>query len=174
MPEYTYTITHKEVETNAIGISELLKFYGFAKQYQYCKVQLNLSTVNTLDANLSALILAIAHKLKEENKVFVFVILADHMGVFFRNGLMPHLQGKGNDNPYGDNRHSTIPLTTFSIDDDEQFCKYLRNDFFGHRGLEGLTLTTKTNLSTHYEEIFTNVGLHINKFIKKGANVNII
>jgi len=158
----TYTIQLKEVETNNIGVAELMKFYAFAKQYTYCKVQLNLSPVNTVDANLSALILAIAHRLKQDNKVFVFLILADHMGIFFRNGLMAHLQGKGNANPYNDDRHSAIPLTTFSIDDDADFCQYLRRDFFGHRGMEGLTSTTKTNLSTHYEEIFTNVGLHAN------------
>lgn len=158
----TFTISLSELETNNIGVSELLKFYSFAKQYSYCKVQLNLSPCNSVDANLAALILAIVHKLKEENKIFIFVILADHMGIFFRNGLMSHLQNKGNENPYGDDRHSSIPLMTFSIDDDEKFCKYLRSDFFGHRGLDDLSHTVKTNLSSHYEEIFTNVGLHAN------------
>jgi hypothetical protein len=158
----SYTIHLKEVETTNIGVSELMKFYAFAKQYTYKSVQLNLSTVNTLDANLSALILAIAHKLRAENKVTVFVLFADGMGIFFRNGLIGHLTGKGNANPYPDDRQSAIPLTTFNIDDDEKFCQYLRRDFFGHRGLEGLTTTTRTNLSTHYEEIFTNVGLHAN------------
>lgn len=158
----TYTLPLKEVETNSIGVSELMKFYAFARQFRYKSVQLNLSAVNTVDANLSALILAIAHKLRAENKVNLFVLLADHMNVFFRNGLMAHLQGKGNANPYEDNRHSTIPLNTFSVDDDAEFCQYLRRDFFGHRGLESLKSTTKVNLSTHYEEIFTNVGLHAN------------
>jgi len=158
----TYTINLREVETNHIGVSEILKFYAFAKQYRYTAVQLNISPVNTMDANLSALVLAIAHKLKAENKVTVFVILADHMNVFFRNGLIAHLSGKGNANPYEDNRQSTIPLTSFLNTEDESFCQYLRRDFFGHRGLENLTSTTKANLSTHFEEIFVNVVQHAN------------
>jgi hypothetical protein len=158
----TYTINLREIETNHIGIGELMKFYAFAKQHRYCGVQLNISPANSMDANLSALLLAIAHKLKVENKVHVFLLLADHMNVFFRNGLIAHLQGKGNANPYEDNRQSTIPLTSFLISDDESFCEYLRRDFFGHRGLENLTNTVKTNLSTHFEEIFVNVVQHAN------------
>lgn len=158
----TYTVILIELETNHIGVSEILKFYAFAKQYKYTSVQLNISRVNTMDANLSALVLAIAHKLKVENKVYVFVLLADHMNVFYRNGLISHLAGKGNANQYEDNRQSTIPLTSFSNTEDEKFCQYLRRDFFGNRGLENLSNTTKTNLSTHFEEIFVNVVLHAN------------
>jgi hypothetical protein len=158
----TYTINLREIETNHIGIGELMKFYAFAKQYRYCGVQLNISPANSMDANLSALLLAIAHKLKTENKVHVFLLMADHMNVFFRNGLIAHLQGKGNANPYEDNRQSTIPLTAFLTTEEEDFCQYLRRDFFGHRGLENLTATTKTNLSTHFEEIFVNVVQHAN------------
>jgi len=158
----TYTISAKEIETNHIGIGEILKFYAFAKQYTYTPIDLNISTVNTLEANLSALILALANKLKIENKVSVFIVMANHHNVFFRNGLIAHLAGKGNSNPYEDNRQSTIPLTIFQTADDEKFCQYLRRDFFGHRGLEALSTTTKTTLSTHFEEIFTNVVLHAN------------
>ena len=68
----TYTPTQLQLETNQIGISELLKFYCFASNYRYSKVVLDLSPLNSVDANLSALILAIAHKLKHENKVYVF------------------------------------------------------------------------------------------------------
>lgn len=145
-----YTPSLKEIETNALGITELLNFYGYANNLRYCKVVLNLSPLNSVDANLSALILAIAHKLKHENKVYVFVELADHMNVFFRNGLISHLKGDGNNNAYGDTRLSTIPLTSFSVDEDEKFCQYLRTDFFSHRGLENLTQSTKTDLSTQF------------------------
>lgn len=52
-----------------------------------------------VDANLSALILAIAHKLQAENKVSVFVLLGDHMGVFVRNGLINQSSAAGNITP---------------------------------------------------------------------------
>lgn len=53
-------------------------------------------------------------------------------------------------------------LRTFLTSEEEVFCQYLRKDFFGHRGLENLTTTTKTSLSTHFEEIFVNVAQHAN------------
>ena len=157
-----YTIKINEIGTDHIGIGEILKFYNYAKQYRYCQIQLNVSTVNSIDANLSALILAIVHKLKEENKVSVFIILGDGMGVFYRNGLVSHLSGKGNENIYGDVRESTIPLTVFGNEDEDSFCQYLRKDFFGHRGLDKLSLTTRMSLSTHFEEIFCNAVMHAN------------
>lgn len=156
----TYTISLKEIETNHAGVSELLKFYEWARQYKYSSVQLNISPCNSMDANLSALLLAIVHKLKAENKIYVFLILADGMNVFMRNGLIAHLSGKGNANPYTDNRESTIPCTVFDTTDDEGFCQYVRRDFFGHRGLLNVPSTTKINLTTHFEEIFVNVLQH--------------
>ncbi len=158
----TYTITLKEIETNHAGVSELLKFYSWARQYRYAGIQLNISPCNSMDANLSALLLAIVHKLKTENKVFVFLITADHMNVFLRNGLIAHLAGKGNINPYTDYRESTIPCTSFDTTDDEGFCGYIRKDFFGHRGMDQIKSTTKITLATHFEEIFVNVLQHAN------------
>jgi hypothetical protein len=157
-----YDLPATTIETNSIGIAELLKFYYWARRYTYRGVQLNISPCPMIDANLSALILAIAHKLQAENKVRVFVLLGDHMGVFVRNGLINHLAGKGNTNPYGDYRESAIALTTFSIEQDAEFCNYLRRDFFGHRGLDALQLSTKNILIDHFTEIFANVIQHAN------------
>lgn len=158
----TYTPSVKEIDTTSFGVSELLKFYNFAIQHRYCSIVLNLSPLNSVDANLSALILAIAYKLKQEYKIYVYVELASHMNVFFRNGLISHLTGKGNTNQYGDDRNSTIPLSTFPAVEAENFCKYLKSDFFSHRGLDGIANGVKIDLSTHFEEVFVNVQLHAN------------
>lgn len=158
----TYTISLREIETNHAGVSELLKFYDWASKYNYASVQLNISPCNSMDANLSALLLAIVHKLSVENKVYTFLLIADHMNVFWRNGLIAHLQGKGNANTHGDNRESTIPCTVFDQVADEQYCEYLRKDFFGHRGLMNVPTSIKTHLITHFEEVFVNVQQHAN------------
>lgn len=159
-----YTINTLSLETNHFGIAELLKFYDFAKKYHYSSVTLNISPTNHVDANLAAPILAIARKLQNENKVRVFVELGDGKGVFFRNGLVSQLKGNGNVNEYCDDRLSTIQLTTFEATEEESYCQYLRNDFFGHRGLDNLSTKIKDALRTHYIEIFTNVGLHANTY----------
>jgi hypothetical protein len=161
--EKKYSIYQNSLETNHISISEFLKFYNWAKQYSYSKVTLDLLSVNYIDANLSAVIISLVHKLKIESKVWVYVEFSrSTISVFFRNGLMAHLQGKGNDNDSYDNRQSTIALTSFSPIEDEQFCSYLRNQFFAHRGLDDISITVKNALKNHYTEVFTNVGLHAN------------
>lgn len=155
-----YIIPVNEVLTDNRGISELMKFYAFARQFTYKSVTLDISRLTSVDANLSSIILAIAYRLKQENKVSVFLSTAPHMSVFFRNGLISHLKGDGNNNKYFDNRQSTIPLITFNAQDYEPFSNYLKQDFFRHRGLEQLGNEVKRNLVTQFEEIFTNVDLH--------------
>lgn len=157
-----HTISSLSLETNHIGVGELMQFYSYAKTLSYTSVILNISPTNHVDANLSALILALSTRLQLDRKVRLFVELGDGKGVFFRNGLISHLQGNGNDNKYPDERESTIPLTTFSPDEDEKYCNYLRNDFFSHRGLDNVPRRIKDFLHNHYLEVFTNVGLHAN------------
>ena len=142
MSKLIYSVKSSSLETNHIAVNELLSFYSYANKFSYTSVTLDISGSNHIDANLSALILAISYKLKQDKKVRVFVEIGDNHGVFFRNGLIAHLQGKGNDNPYIDNRESTIPLTTYNTVDDNLYCKYLRNDFFSHRVQIPVKLTT--------------------------------
>jgi len=151
------------LETNYIGLREILKFYDFAKNFRYTTVVLNIEESNNIDANLSCVILAIAHKLFDERKVKVFLeIDPKKQNVFFRNGLISHLQGQGNNNKYYDERQSTISLKTFNKYEDDNYCDYLVKDFFSHRGLSNLNRSIKENLKTHYLEIFNNVELHAN------------
>ena len=157
-----HTISIPSLETNHIGIGELMQFYSYAKAFSCTSVTLNISPINHVDANLSALILALSTKLQIERKVKLFVELGDGKGVFFRNGLISHLMGNGNKSEYPDDRESTIALTTFSPDADETYCNYLCNDFFSHRGMDNIPRKIKDALRSHYLEIFTNVGLHAN------------
>lgn len=159
--ELMYTFNFSEIKTDYLGVNRLLRFYQWAKQYRYNKVTLNLSPVNHIDANLCAILLSLIYKLKTENKLYVFCELSDSItSIFFRNGFMAHLQGKGNNNPYPDFRDSAIPLFSFLPEQDEAFYHYLKENFFAHRGLENIQGDTKTNLRSHYIEVFNNVGLH--------------
>ncbi len=160
-----YKISVLTIETNFQGIDELIKFYGFASRFTYTSIELDLTSVNHIDANLSALIMALAHKLKHNNKNYIFILFPTHMNVFFRNGLISHLKGDGNLNSYGDNRESTIPLKAFDKEDDDNYCRYLKSDFLGHRGLDNLTKTVKDNLRDHFLEVFINAVQHANPIL---------
>lgn len=160
-----YKINVLLIETNFQGVDELMKFYGFASQFTYTSIELDLTSVNLIDANLAALIMALAHKLKHKYKNYIFIQFPSHMNVFFRNGLISHLKGDGNLNIYGDSRESTIPLKSFDKEEDDKYCHYLKKEFLGHRGLDNLSRTVKDNLQSHFSEVFTNVALHANPIL---------
>ncbi|MBR9859983.1 hypothetical protein GYB22_04415 [bacterium] len=113
-----------------------------------------------MDANLCAPLLAVIELVKTQKRVRTFMEFGDIVNVFYRNGMMSHLQGLGNNNEYEDERESTIPLKKFDQADDEIFCNYVAKDFFGHRGLFKVPKKIKDALAEHYAEIFTNVGIH--------------
>jgi hypothetical protein len=152
------------IETNSTGVAEILSFYNKACTCPNANITYNLTELSNFDANLSALLLAVIHKLKKDHRKYIFVEVPKHMNVLFRNGFVSHLSGKGNSNQYTDDRESTIPLRSFDMTDnaDEYFSSYIHKDFFGHRGLVSLTKTTKGNLCTQFVEIFNNVQIHSN------------
>lgn len=162
MATVSYSIQRTSIETDHIGLDELLKFYQYARQHSGGSITLDVTGVNHIDANLAAILLALSHKLRREKKVNVFIEIGKHQNVFFRNGLISHLAGSGNNNKYGDQRESTIALTTFDCSDDESYCAYLKGSFLSHRGLDNVPKKVKDSLRSHYIEVFTNVGLHAN------------
>lgn len=155
-----YCIKHHSLETNHSGVEELMRFYKFASNLYNTSVILDVSQTKHIDANLSAVILSISHKLLIDRRVKLFVELGDGKDVFFRNGLISHLTGRGNLNEYFDNRQSTIALKTFHSTEDENFCTYLRKDFLGHRSMESMDPQLKNYLRNCYLEVFTNVYIH--------------
>ena len=70
---------------------------------------------------MSALLLAVIHRLKTKHRKIFFVEIPSHINVLFRNGLVSHLNGNGNSNQYVDDRQSTIPLKSFDLNEDENF-----------------------------------------------------
>ena len=150
------------IETNSIGIAEILSFYKKASSSPLSKVVYDLNGLTLFDGNLSAFLLAIIHRLKSLHRKYVFVEIPSHINVLFRNGLVAHLAGAGNNNKYEDDRKSTIPLKSFDLNEDENFSNYLQVDFFGHRGMDDISHSTKKNLRTQFIEVFNNVQIHSN------------
>ena len=108
--------------------------------------------------NLSALLSAVIDKLRNENKIYIFCEIPSHLNVLFRNGFFNHLLQKQSTTV--DNRDSTIPLKIFNASDDDRFVRYLKVDFFGHKGLSELPDQIIRNLKTAFQEIFVNVEFH--------------
>jgi hypothetical protein len=159
MDDLNYDNLVNSIETDYLGLTQLLNFFKFSYQYSSRRINLNLYNVNNIDANMSSVLFAMIYRLRKERNVFTYIDIPKHLNVLFRNGFFNHLANKSHLSA-SDFRQSTIPLKSFNIDDDIPFVTYLNNDFFGHRGLDMLPHNIKINLKSNFEEIFTNAGLH--------------
>lgn len=154
--------SNSSISTDSIGVAEILSFYKNAIKAPTSKIVFDIQRLSNFDGNMSALLLAVIHRLKTKHRKYVFVEIPSHINVLFRNGLVSHLSGNGNSNQYVDDRQSTIPLKSFDLNEDENFSNYLHNDFFGHRGVDNISVNTKRNLCSHFVEVFNNVQIHSN------------
>ena len=157
MTSYIPKVT--SISTDSIGIETLIDFYHKASS-GVCQAKLDISLLSEMDANLSAVFLAISHKLNQSYQKRCFIELGQGHNIFFRNGLIAHLQGKGNSNPYTDERDSTVPLRTYLPTEDDAFSSYIKNDFLRHRSVENIPFHKKKEIDGHYCEIFANVDQH--------------
>jgi hypothetical protein len=154
-----YSPKATNILTDYLGIEHLIDFYHNAF-IGSCQPKFDISLLSEMDANLSAVFLAIAHKLNTSHNKRCFIELGGNHSIFFRNGLIAHLQGKGNDNPYTDDRKSTVPCRTYMPSDDDSFASYISKDFLRHRSVENIPYIKKQEIKDHYCEIFANVDLH--------------
>lgn len=160
--EHVYTVKPYPLRTGYEGVARLMEFYRYACGFKFCSITLDVSLVNHLDANLSALIMAMATKLQVKSNVSLRIKIGKGQDIFLRNGLISHLEGHGNNNRYADDRKSSIALTSFKPFDEDFYRDYLANRFFAHRSLDHIPQEIKDVLRDLYLEVFTNIGLHAN------------
>ena len=149
------------VETCFEGHQVLNDFYHFCLQRQDCCISLDWDNLQYMEANLSALLLCMSWKLKQERKLRFFLDvsqLGGGLNVFWRNGLANWFLGK-NGQP-DDIRESTIPVKAFRIDDVDKFVSFIANDLLRHRGVYQVRFADKQRVQDSYFEIFSNVQQH--------------
>lgn len=165
MIEYTLQGRNQNISTDFMGTISLLNYYNYAKQYRNCWINLNFDGINFIDANLSAFLFGIIHRLKFTRGVNTYVDFASlkkDLNILMRNGFTNHVAGKQFEfTPY-DFRDTTIPLKSFSQVDADGYCGYIEKDFLHQRGLKKVKFGDKDRIITSYFEIFDNVGLHAN------------
>ena len=114
-----------------------------------------------MEANLSALLMCMGWKLKNERRLTFFLDVQHLNGgknVFWRNGLAHWFLGK-KDNPT-DDRESIIPVKAFKIDNVDGFSEFIERDLLRHRGVEAVQFADKQRVLDSYFEIFSNVQQH--------------
>lgn len=146
----------KKIETNHDGYANLVNFYLACKQHTDCKIFIDIRQLEWIDANMSALLHAIIHKLSHDNKIYFSIdtnIITNKFNILYRNGFLYHL------NPVNNWTKSAIELSTFSKIDADKFYKYVTQRLLSHDGLR-ISASDKTELTSAFLEIFTNVELH--------------
>ena len=143
--------------TDFTGIKELFNFYHKANEYINTTIFIDFYELSWFDANLSALLGAIIHKLNVENNLTFstdLVFLESQFDVLFRNGFLN--QGAYLD----DDRKSTIAYKNFELDDKNGFVSYIQDDLMKHRGFPELSEELYDIIIDSLIELFNNIQIH--------------
>lgn len=151
----------QEVRTNAAGNQVLANFYKFCCGYSNVWITIDWSGLTYMDANLSAVILAMVYKLKKERGLKFYLNYEDlkgPMNIFWRNGLAHYIYNTGRKPT--DERDSTVPIKAFKIADVDGFANYIEKQLLKHRGVEDVKFADKEKVKNSYFEIFNNIEIH--------------
>jgi hypothetical protein len=153
------------VTTGKQGHEFLGSFYQQSCAHRETTVLLDFSKLTFFEGNLSALLLALAHKLKLENNLrFNCFAGPKHNGMelLMRNGLYGLLSDQPDVLP-PDHQQSTVQARLFQSDEDEAFFNHIEKDLFGHRSLQDLPQDLREwLLNDFFVETFTNIKVHSN------------
>jgi hypothetical protein len=158
------------INTDVVGYKALMAFYKECKELQNCEIEIDLTYLTWLDANLCGLWLAMINDLKITNNLSFRIdqkhwlenpkYYPNNFHVIFRNkfiSLLSNMEDEFND--YKDPRQSTIELRCFTVADVDSFIEYIENEFLEHRGCQ-ISKTNKEDLYTAYAELFANYEIH--------------
>lgn len=147
-----------EIYSDYYGIRDLNDIFHELKAIRNQTVKIDFSQLNWIDANLSAILNSILFRLINQNKLkFVSDInkIKSDFDVLIRNGLFQI------DENIKDNQESTVCLSSFLKDEEENFIEYISNDLMNHRGLiRKHDSSLKDKIESDLIEIFTNFGIH--------------
>lgn len=147
-----------ELMTNSQGINKIMQFYHDANQYRDTDVIIDCYNLIWLDANLTALLNALEHRLKIQNNIQLkadYKFLAEKFGVLFRNGWLQDDSVK-----IEDVQQTTIPCTSFTLAQEKEFCDYINQQLLCHRGMPVLESGIRRQIQNDLIEVYTNIYRH--------------
>lgn len=147
--------------TGADSYCELSRLYHAMQATPDSLWQLDWQQLHYLDANLSAVLAAIAHHTagRQGNRLLMDPRQVNRPdSVFVRNGLASVLSHEGG--TFFDERQSTVPVCYFTINEVDAFADYVDTKLLGHHSLRQLTTGQRDRIVSCYYELFNNVELH--------------
>lgn len=148
----------EKVITNTEGHRDLWHFHNTFVNVEKTIVTIHFPDKCFIEANMSALLIGICHKLKIENKLSFEIgsCSKTHLDLFQRNGLLSHLH----DNQYlksYDYANTTIKAKLFSAHEEQAFYNYIDGDLLSNESLNILGSYAKDMLRQGFIETFNNI-----------------
>lgn len=146
-----------KIYTDLSGYNRLINFYHEAKNYHDDVIHICIKELSWMDANFSALLDAILHKLHKENRLTFtidFELASSRFNVLLRNGFLK------SETPVLDVQNSTLPNMNFSIDDQNPYIKYLEERLLKHRAFPNKYHSEADSMIDQLIEIFCNSHHH--------------
>lgn len=153
--EYTFP---QRIITNAKGHEDLWQFHGRFLHTKNSLIKFNFPDKCFIQANMSALLLAICNKLKKTNGLaFEIGDCNDvQLDLFRRNGLISHIENDAVLKSY-DYRQSTVSAQLFHASEEQKFYDYIDHDLLSHPSLNILDAQAKDMLRQGFWETFHNI-----------------
>jgi hypothetical protein len=146
-----------QIRTNFSGYKKLVNFYHEASLFSSQEIHICIEDLEWIDANLSALLDAILHKLSsEQNLAFTIDIelAQEKFDVLLRNGFLRSTSASL------DAQKSTLPNMHFDVTDKNAYIKYLEKWLIEHRGFPKKYNALKNSLIDQLIEVFCNSHYH--------------
>jgi hypothetical protein len=145
------------INTGYSGYSKLIKFYHEANKYKNQEILICIKNLEWIDANLSALLDAILHKLAHENQLTFTIdseLAQQKFDVLLRNGFFKAPKSSV------DIKKTTLPNAQFSVVDKTSYIRYLEDSLMKHRGFPEKLSHLKESIIDQLIEIFCNSHHH--------------
>lgn len=153
-------LSEDQIETNLPGYNSLIGFYDRCNTHKGADIDIliDFQKVKSIDANMSAILMAIINKLNKERNLIFFVdtdVIRSRFPALIRNGwfaqaavqLIPSVNA------------SEIRLTGFNKGEDVRFLKFIESDLLSHEKLQ-IEDDDKRELTNAFLELFTNIENH--------------
>lgn len=145
------------IRTDMPGYTKLVSFFERCKAHYNTEILIAFEHLTWIDANMSAMLMAIIQKLMVENSNSFFVdeeVIKQRFDILIRNGWLAGVEFVSK----RDNK-SAIKLTGFYPVEDVRFIQYIEQELLSNKNL-GLNSEVKGLLTDAFLELFCNVQKH--------------
>ena len=139
------------------SFSELVQFLAIKENYQDKHIEIDMSHVNWMAADMCAVLGAALHHLTERSNTFELINMKPEIEVALsKNGFLSYYGGSSMLDIHG----STIAYKRFDIDDERSFSKYIDKYLINHPELPSMSPKLHKKFSESIFEMFNNAVQH--------------